>query len=715
MKKLLFMFILPTLLLAGCSKDDTGGKDAHHRVQFTAGMALQTRVGGNDGAMWDGGEQVGIYMLQNAAALVSNAPYTASAGEVANLTPAGDPIYYPADGSEVQFISYYPYAEIGADMILPVSVADQTDPSAIDLLYAPISTAQNSGTVELGYEHQLAKLAFTLQPGGDLTAADLAGATISIAGQQTQAQFDLNDGTLTVTAGTPTALAASMLADGTSGQAIVLPNAASGMVFTVEAAGHTYATNPLPADAEWESGLQYNYNITLGDSEVTMTGTITEWNDGGTTDLTGTERDDDQGLDLSLTLVPGDENGANTSTMVYMTIQSALATSCDYLVAQQSMIDQLSAQGVDVSDANAVLNAWPFYSTLTSSQITQLNSPEGYSSRNTGYFAGQNAYAYVRVKDADGNSVGKMAMTTTTTGLELTLSGHPGDLQGENTTTCITVTVQSPTAIGGDMTFVPRSTVDQILLLYPDVDPNDYSAILDLLINNSYPLLPEDIVEVNSAEGYTFQVSGYKPGEEACVIVRVFDTEGNTLTKSIPVTTNEGEPLEQIDLGTIEATGGLERLGNAYNEPKNDYCIWCITFSNATANVTLEVSTNKTAPDLVPGTYTMVPYQEQLGPFTMVPGFDSGGGLYFGTFVSEPIFSPSTDGTVTVSKSGDIYTLELDLQDVWGGYEFTGTFTGKLTMVDHTIGSISATTLRSMSAPAATQTTYTVGGFRAVK
>ena len=92
--------------------------------------AMQTKV---DNDRWEGDEQIGIFMLDHGTTNVvgsnRNVKYiNAQSALTAVFTPDNVRLYYPTDGSLVDFISYYPYKTFsGWDYSL--SMADQTHQS----------------------------------------------------------------------------------------------------------------------------------------------------------------------------------------------------------------------------------------------------------------------------------------------------------------------------------------------------------------------------------------------------------------------------------------------------------------------------------------------------------------------------------------------------------------------------------------------------------
>ena len=269
-------------------------------VKFTGNLAqIKTRVGGAAGTEWSAGDPVGIYMIKTDPGTLSegnvvaaNKLYTASAGTEASFTPdGGTPLYYPSDGSGVKFIAYHPRStSVSADYKVPVSVADQDNLSAIDVMYAPVTTTfsrSSTGAVPLLFAHKLTKLVFNISNGAGVTEPVANGITVSISDQPTTGTLDLADGSVEASAATGSVTATG----GAVIEAIVMPMTDLtdvGFTFTNDA-GQSFTVDP--PTTSWQGGYRYTYTVTLKatDKESDISGEIDPWEDGGTTPVTGEE------------------------------------------------------------------------------------------------------------------------------------------------------------------------------------------------------------------------------------------------------------------------------------------------------------------------------------------------------------------------------------------------------------------------------------------
>ena len=309
MKQLFYFSLTAILLMTSCAKETMrSNNDLNNPVKFTGNLGqLQTRVGGTDGSLWDAGDSVGVYMIAATPGTLSavnivptgNKRYNASAGATATFTPFdGTPLYYPDDGTPVKFVAYHPYSSgITSAFELPIDLTDQSDQSAIDVLYAPITTTSydktTTGAVPLVFDHRLVKLVFTITNAVGVSEPVANGVNILIPSQLREGILDLTDGTVTPS-GTVGAVTITTTGTGTTvtAEAIIFPGATTGINFTfTNNAGQIFSA-AVPHATAWTGGNMYTYDITLVSASAaiaTITGTITPWIDGGNYPINGTE------------------------------------------------------------------------------------------------------------------------------------------------------------------------------------------------------------------------------------------------------------------------------------------------------------------------------------------------------------------------------------------------------------------------------------------
>lgn len=113
-----YMFSIPIgCMLLGflsCSDDKTEGEANPHPVILKAEVFT---AGNETGTVWNSGQSLGVYMLKNGTREIAgehaNLKFLAdNRGTTGYLVPADNvPVYYPEDGTKVDFRVYYPYDE----------------------------------------------------------------------------------------------------------------------------------------------------------------------------------------------------------------------------------------------------------------------------------------------------------------------------------------------------------------------------------------------------------------------------------------------------------------------------------------------------------------------------------------------------------------------------------------------------------------------------
>ena len=266
-----------------CKNDDYRDavpQNGDSQVNFSATIAgnVGTRVNGNT---WDGNDAIGVFMKQGSDILAANKKYTT--GGNGNFSAQGEEVInYPESGS-VDFVAYYPYSADLSGTSLPVSVADQSNQAAIDVLYSGNAKGltKESGTAALSFTHQLAKVELTVKAGEGVSSVD--GLQVAYNNVATTASMDVNSGALS-TAENPANVQAKATAQGAAQvvEAILLPGdfSAKEVIFTLASGNYKWT---LPANTTFEAGKKYTYDIQLqtsatgNEAVVTGAGTITDW------------------------------------------------------------------------------------------------------------------------------------------------------------------------------------------------------------------------------------------------------------------------------------------------------------------------------------------------------------------------------------------------------------------------------------------------------
>ncbi|GHU76295.1 hypothetical protein FACS189414_1960 [Bacteroidia bacterium] len=270
-------------LFAACNGKD-GELDGGAAVLFTAGniAAVQTRtaIDGSGETQWALDDPVGIFMTGDAG----NRKYIVSNASTGALLPdgAGNTLYYPP--GNVDFIACYPWQNGQTLGNYAVDVSAQGNPAAIDLLYSNNAMNKNSssGTVNLEFNHVLAKLAMTVQKGTGI--ADLTGLSVKVKGMNTQTVFDLSNGSFG-TANTPQDITPlctqtpSATANGLYEAILVPATTTTGATVEFTLNGETYIWNLSAGLSALAGGDRYGFTVTVNKTGITVSPvSITDWN-----------------------------------------------------------------------------------------------------------------------------------------------------------------------------------------------------------------------------------------------------------------------------------------------------------------------------------------------------------------------------------------------------------------------------------------------------
>lgn len=305
-------FCTAVLLLAGCGNDNApaapDGGDTRVPLEVTGGISAQTRAAD---AAWAASDAIGIYMLKSGttdiAESAANRRYTTAQGDGRFSADQGASIYYPIDGSKVDFLAYYPHSTSGvADGVCTLDLSDQSHLPAIDLMSARVSGKDKSAPgVAFNFRHLLTKLELVNTPGTGVAASELEGLRVEITNQRATGSYDILFETLAVddatgpltpdgslasdaTPASGTTLTLNTTADGKKSAAILFPNTETAvnpivpgrqLVFTLKTGGEKFYWN-IPDDKSFNAGEKNIYTITINRSGLEVTSSIVNWNPG---------------------------------------------------------------------------------------------------------------------------------------------------------------------------------------------------------------------------------------------------------------------------------------------------------------------------------------------------------------------------------------------------------------------------------------------------
>ncbi|WP_277132741.1 fimbrillin family protein [Bacteroides congonensis] len=283
--KFLFTGSLSLFALAACVSNDDKSEwnDGSQAINFTSSIqGLNTRAAN---AEWTAGDKVGIFMKAAngdlSAATAANKLHTTDKNGNLTASNAENALYYPTDGSSVDFVAYYPYVISLPGNTYKVDVTTQTDKPAIDLLYSDNAKGfakGASGSPQLTFTHMLSQIVFNIEK--DATIPTLDGLKVTFKGMNTKADFTLADGKL-INAGTVADITSLMAEGATTITTIVLPaTTLSDIKVVFDLNGKSY-TADYPQTV-LDAGRKYVHKVKLSDSNgqpviVMEAATITDW------------------------------------------------------------------------------------------------------------------------------------------------------------------------------------------------------------------------------------------------------------------------------------------------------------------------------------------------------------------------------------------------------------------------------------------------------
>lgn len=288
------IFAALSLFAAGCSTERVADVKSPRSISFSAKIADRTlsRVVDNQ---WETNDAIGVFMFAASdgpelapesakTPLDSNVKHIhAGSGNFRTETPE-EALFYPANGSAVDFVAYYPFTNELDGNKYPIDLSNQNQLSKVDLLYSNNARAKANGVPALQFRHVLCRLNLTV------TATDpdmdLSGVEVTIEGAASRGTFDLSSGEFDVDNDrTSIPMTTKTAPDGTqstlSASAIVIPTAATTLSIHFAFGGDEESVLTLGA-TDFEGGSAHGYDISIDkDAETVVVdgSTIDDWTD----------------------------------------------------------------------------------------------------------------------------------------------------------------------------------------------------------------------------------------------------------------------------------------------------------------------------------------------------------------------------------------------------------------------------------------------------
>ncbi|MGQ1889008.1 fimbrillin family protein [Thermophagus sp. OGC60D27] len=191
----IFCFLLANIAFFSC---DDGDDIVYAPTQFHG--VISQFEGDESNSNWAENDEVGVYMVPKGEELVAENILSGADNKKfvydinGNLIPQGEEMYYPTDGSNVDFYAYFPYNPSTSNGVYPVDVSGQSDQKSIDLMRAAIKNKTQEDAIiniKFGFHHTLAKIKINIEKDMDIADLDVSGIQLMIEGMPTTADFNI--------------------------------------------------------------------------------------------------------------------------------------------------------------------------------------------------------------------------------------------------------------------------------------------------------------------------------------------------------------------------------------------------------------------------------------------------------------------------------------------------------------------------------------------
>ena len=282
MRKILFM-ALAVLIAAGCAESEKG------TLCVKIAPAIRTRV---TGLHFDTGDRIGLTISKGSAPYAENVPMTYDGTA---FTASGLSWYNDLNEKSV-LTAYYPYAEGGRPDEFTVS-SDQTQGNGPSDLLAAVKTDVTPVSAPVGmiFYHVMSQLTIVVS---NSSSAVVTG--VSVGGLVPTAEIDYSMPMAAAKSGVAAAeVKACEVKPGATYRAILVPQQAALTVTVTTDDGRSH-TKTL-SSAQLESGRRYDMSVLVTNEEIqiSLSGDIGDWEDGGSLDGSGGGDDGDDSQTLS--------------------------------------------------------------------------------------------------------------------------------------------------------------------------------------------------------------------------------------------------------------------------------------------------------------------------------------------------------------------------------------------------------------------------------
>ena len=290
MNNRLLVAALAISALTACNNEtNEDGLDGRTPLAVTGSSIAESRATDN---AWEKKDAIGVTLFEAGTSnIVLDNPkagkYITAQGNGA-FEPAdkANTLYYPTQNKKADIVAFYPYANLGADLKVPVNVANQTKLSAIDLMVADKVKGKSAadGEVSLTFRHKLVKIDLSIDCTQSAANVDLSKATVALHGTPATAEWSLSTGTLKTGAAATIDIPTVYKGNKLTATAIVIPCDVKGVKLVVTAGDRAYDV-PFTSNMVLTAGTKNTLRVHLAHTEATVEASIEDWTTGVEADL----------------------------------------------------------------------------------------------------------------------------------------------------------------------------------------------------------------------------------------------------------------------------------------------------------------------------------------------------------------------------------------------------------------------------------------------
>jgi hypothetical protein len=284
------LLALAVLAISACSDvNDIKGPSSEGRTPICLRSSLLMLKSNLQNVQIANGQQLGFFVNDEAESTYSIENFELTADGNGSFTHS--PLYYPTAGNSFAFTAYHPHKASVSNSTVEHSVLPAQNINAnylnSDLLYVKkTGIARTPMAIPLVFKHKLSRMTFIVKKGEGAEIHELN--EIKITNVLPDVSLNLVDGSLSAASGAPISIVANGVAGGESGveslsggAAIVAPQTISAdtelLQITIGGVSYIYT---LPTALELEGGTSYAFEITVNMAGISVSSSITNWEDG---------------------------------------------------------------------------------------------------------------------------------------------------------------------------------------------------------------------------------------------------------------------------------------------------------------------------------------------------------------------------------------------------------------------------------------------------